>query len=82
MKNRIRELREQARLSQAEVAKLLDVDEASVSRWECGKRPLTPAVIEKLAGIFKIATWELFLDRQGLRQLAAPRVDAREEVLA
>ena len=71
MNNRIRELREEARLTQAELAKLLDVAESDVSRWESGKRALSPAVIEKIAGVFKVGSWELFMDRKGLRRLRA-----------
>jgi transcriptional regulator with XRE-family HTH domain len=71
MTNRIREFRERARLTQAELAKLLDVNESDVCRWEGGKRPLSPATIEKLAALFKVSTWELFLDRKGLRRLVA-----------
>ena len=71
MKNRIRELRERARLTQGELATLLGVDESDVSRWEGAKRPLSPATIEKLAAVFKVGSWELFLDREGLRRLVA-----------
>jgi len=70
MRNRIRELRERARLTQAELATLLGVDESDVSRWEGGKRPLSPAIIEQIAAIFKVGSWELLLDRKGLRAFA------------
>jgi len=82
MNNRIRKLREEARLSQAEIATLLHVDEASVSRWEGGSRPLSPAVIEKLAKIFKIPSWQLFFDRKGLRHLTSRSADSSKGVLA
>jgi transcriptional regulator with XRE-family HTH domain len=52
MKNQIRKFRERAGLTQAELAKLLDTDEGSVSRWETGNRPLTPEVIQRLTRIF------------------------------
>jgi transcriptional regulator with XRE-family HTH domain len=81
MENRMRELRTNARLSQAEVAKLLDVDEGSVNRWERGKRPLSPTVIAKLAQIFKVQSWELFLDRRGLRRLAGGSIGDHEETI-
>ena len=71
MRNRIRELREKANLTQREVAVLLDVDESDISKWEAGKRALTPGTIEKFAALFKVSTWELFLDRKGLRRLVA-----------
>ena len=71
MQNRIRELRGRARLTQVELATLLGVSENDVSRWECSKRPLSPPTIDKLAAVFKVPSWELFLDRKGLRQLVA-----------
>ena len=71
MTNRIRELRERARLTQRELAVLLNVNESDLSRWEAGRRPLSPAVIEKIAGVFKVGSWELFMDRKGLRRLTA-----------
>ncbi len=71
MQNRIRDLRERARLTQTELATLLGVDETAVSRWESGSRPLTPTVLGRLAKIFKCETWELFMDRKGLRRLVA-----------
>ena len=70
MVNRLKALREQAHLTQREVAKLLDVDEPTVSRWESGRRPLPPEVIEKLARVFKVSSWQLFLARQDLRAAA------------
>lgn len=78
MTNRIRKLRERARLTQAELARLLSADESDVCRWEGGKRALSPATIEKLATVFKVGSWELFLDRKGLRRLVADS-DARPE---
>lgn len=70
MVNRIKALREQSRLTQKEVARLLDMDEATVSKLESGRRPLSPEVIERLAAIFKVGSWELFLDRRALRATA------------
>ena len=80
MSTRIRELRERNHLTQAELAKLLDVDESDVSRWEGGKRPLSPAVIERLAAIFKVASWELFLDRRALRRMGRENDHVTSEV--
>jgi len=72
MKNRIRELWKRSRLTQREVAVLLGVSEADVSRWEAEKRPLTPRVLAELAKISKVESWELVVDRKGLRQLTLP----------
>jgi XRE family transcriptional regulator, fatty acid utilization regulator len=78
MKNRIRELREQRKLTQAELGRLLEIDETAVSRWESGARPLTPTVLTRLAKAFKVETWEVLVNRDGLRRLAAQPGDARE----
>ena len=71
MSNRIRELRERSKLTQREVAIILGVDESDISRWEVGKRPLTPAAVAKFAALFKVGSWELFINRQWLRRLLA-----------
>ncbi len=76
--NRIRYFRERARLTQAELATLIGTDETAVSRWESGARPLTPQIIEKLSRLFKCQSWELLVDRKGLRRLA--ETDAKPEV--
>lgn len=61
-KNRLKEQREASRLSQDEVAKLLDVSVATVSRHESSSRGLTKDMIEKYAGLYKVSSVELFLD--------------------
>ena len=48
-KNRLRELREARKLTQQEVAKLLDIDHTTVSRHESGSRDLSPEDIQKYA---------------------------------
>jgi len=78
MQNRIRDLREQRKLTQAELALLVEVDETAISRWESGARPLTPTVLARLAKVFKCETWEVLVDRDGLRGLV--RVSAGEKV--
>ena len=46
-KHRLRELREARKLTQQEVAKLLDIDHTTVSRHESGSRGLSPEDIQK-----------------------------------
>ena len=58
--NRLRQLRERARLTQAEVAKLVDLTIPSVSRHESGAKPLTDAMLAKYAQVFKVPTHKLF----------------------
>lgn len=58
--NRLRELREKSRLTQKEVAKLLDVDHTTVNKHEAGTRGLTSGEIEKYAQVFKVQSHELF----------------------
>lgn len=60
--NRILELRKRSRLTQKEVAKLLDLSLSLVAKHEAGTRTITPDDIEKYSGLFKVASYELFLD--------------------
>lgn len=54
--DRIKSLREQAGMSQTELAKLLGITRSSVNAWELGiSVPSTPYIVE-LANIFKIST--------------------------
>jgi len=80
MQNRIRELRLQRKLTQTELGRLLEVDETAVSRWESGARPLTPTVLARLAKVFKCDTWEVLVDRDGLRRLATRSDHSAPEV--
>ena len=59
--NRIAEFRNRARLTQAELGKLMDLDHTTISRHESGDRNLTPDDITKYAKVFKVDTWELFM---------------------
>ena len=78
MQNRIRQLREERKLTQAELAKILDVDETAVCRWENGARPLTPPVLARLARVFKVESWEVLVDRDGLRRLGIREASERQ----
>lgn len=60
-KNRLRELRKRSKLTQMEVAKLLDLDLASISRHESGGRNLSPEMVKRYARLYKVETHELFL---------------------
>lgn len=59
--NRLRQQREKSRLTQKEVAKLLDVDFTTVSKHESGTRGLTSAEIAKYAALYKVQSHELFI---------------------
>jgi len=60
-KNRLRELRDRSRLTQEEVARLLDYDHTTVSRHESGDRALDAEDIKKYSRLFKCESYELFL---------------------
>ena len=68
LKNRLRELRETRKLTQQEVAKLLDIDHTTVSRHESGSRDLSPEDIQKYARLYKVESYELFIDPRDLRE--------------
>ena len=56
MADRIRYLREQAKMTQAELARQLDITRSSVNAWEMGISVPSTQYIIKLASIFKIST--------------------------
>lgn len=58
--NRLKELREERRLTQEEVAKLMDLDFSTVSKHENMDRPISRSNIEKYAKLYKVPTHELF----------------------
>ena len=67
-KHRLRELREARKLTQQEVAKLLDIDHTTVSRHESDSRGLSPEDIQKYARLYKVESYELFIDPKDLQE--------------
>jgi transcriptional regulator with XRE-family HTH domain len=61
-KNRLKEQRELSRLSQSEVAKMLDISVATVSRHEGQNRGLTRPMVDAYAKLYKVSAAELFVD--------------------
>lgn len=61
-KNRLKELRLRARLSQQEVGALMGVTNSVVSHHETGVRQISDENIWKYAEIFKVPTYALFFD--------------------
>ncbi len=75
---RIAALREQAGLSQFELARRLDVSASSIAMWETGDRGVRTAMLAKLAAFFQVRTDDLI----GLTDPAATHSDeAKEEPL-
>jgi len=59
---KIRELREAAKLSQGALAERLGEAANTVSRWETGKYKVTPEDLDKLAREFKVSITVFFPD--------------------
>ncbi len=55
----IKELREKNRLTQADLASLINVSDKTVSKWETGKGYPDISLLEPLAGVFKVSVAEL-----------------------
>ena len=53
--NRIKECRVNNNLTQAALAKILDIDAQTVSRWECNERKPGRSKIEKMATFFNVS---------------------------
>ena len=61
-KNRLRELRDRSRLTQEEVSLLTGISVAAISRHENCSRGLSRDAIEKYAGVYRVRTYEIFVD--------------------
>jgi transcriptional regulator with XRE-family HTH domain len=72
MKNRIRELRERAGLSQAQLAELVGTTQAEISRLETGERRLTVDWMARIARALMLRPSDL------LPTAAVPEVEAQE----
>lgn len=67
----LKDLREAAHLTQAEVAARLQVDQSAVSRWEAGAMPLRKYRRE-LSTLYHIEESDLFCDGKAYRGDATP----------
>lgn len=54
--NRLKQLREQRGMKQSELGKLLNVKDATISKYESGKIPLTGETLLSLSKIFNVST--------------------------
>lgn len=59
--NRLRELREGRKLTQAEAAILVGKSAAAVNRHEAGSRSLDGEMIEKYAALYGVIPYDLFV---------------------
>lgn len=60
--NRLKELREQSKLTQEEIAKLMDLDFTTISKHENMDRSIKDTDLEKYARIYKVQTHEIFFN--------------------
>jgi transcriptional regulator, XRE family len=60
--NRLKELRQEKKLSQKEIADLLEVSEKTISRWEKGENAIKSDKAQKLADYFKVGVGYLLGD--------------------
>lgn len=70
-------------LTQAELARLMDVPQQSISRWVNAETPPRPATVKKLASALEVSSEDLLFDKSpapsaaSLRVIAIPRIDDR-----
>ncbi|WP_443873662.1 helix-turn-helix transcriptional regulator [Megasphaera sp.] len=57
--NRIKELREKAKFTQAELANLLGVSRVAVAQWERGENSPRVDTLIKMSKLFKVTTDDL-----------------------
>lgn len=53
--NRLKELREEKKYTQAQIAELMDVNVKTISRWEKGEFEIKPAQAKMLADYFGVS---------------------------
>lgn len=78
--NRLKELRENHGMKQSELGKLLNVQDAAISKYESGKVPLTADTIIRLAEIFEVST-DYLLGREDLSGQGLDKEDIEEQGL-
>jgi transcriptional regulator with XRE-family HTH domain len=59
---KLKKLREELGLSQAELGELLNVSKATISAWEVGRRTLTNTQQLHIAKVLKVPTFKIFSD--------------------
>ena len=62
--NRLAVLREQSKLTQSEVAKLLDIDVTTVCKHESCERALPHEAIQSYSKLYKVQSYELFFHNE------------------
>lgn len=80
----IRQLREQAEMPLRKLAALLDIDQSTLSKLECGERPVNRQMLPIIAKTFKVDEKELivkFMSKQVAYQLADEKF-AKEILIA
>lgn len=60
--NRISKLRRRINLTQKELGKLMDLDNTTIAKHESRARNITESEVKKYAKIFKVDTYELFME--------------------
>ena len=60
--NRLKELRDRSRLTQEEVSMITGYSIATISRHESGSRKMDMDAIDRYAKLYKVRTYELFVD--------------------
>jgi transcriptional regulator with XRE-family HTH domain len=73
--NKIKQLRLERRLTQEEVGKILGIDSTTVSKHESGARALSDVDIKKYAKLFKVETYELFMEAEGAERVEGDAVN-------
>ena len=64
-KNRLKELRDRSRLTLEEVSMITGFSVPTISRHESGGRSLSEEAVLKYAKLYKVETYELFLELTG-----------------
>ncbi len=76
MNNRIRQLREEMKMSQIDLAKVFNITSATISQYELGKRFPDQETLEKLADYFSVSI-DYLLCRTDIRNPQETKIETK-----
>ena len=58
--NKLKEIREDRKMKQIDLAELLDVSQRTISAWETGRRTPSPKFMQQIEDIFNVPKEDIF----------------------
>lgn len=78
--SKIKELRNEKKLTQRDLSKILNVSQQTIASWEVGRAEPNSEMINKLANYFSVST-DYLLGRESISNTRRNKNDARQLIL-